>query len=111
MNSNSKHWLYRLSSKWALPVDKEALAALKARPEVEAFKAWLALQAFPLVVAQARVQSRKPKVDPNGQVIESTVTLMDDQEYRINAARLELLATIFLELETTSRSGQVIDTE
>lgn len=111
MNSNSKHWLHRLSSRWTAKLDREQMDALKARPEIEALKAWLALQAFPLVVAQARVQSRRPKVDPNGQVIESTVTLMDDQEYRINAARLELLATIFMELETTNRTGQVIDTE
>ena len=109
MNSNS--WLCKISSRWDKKVDQEALALLKARPEVEAFKVWLALLALPLVEAQAKVQSSKQQVDPNGQAISYHKELISDEEYRINAARLQLIASVFQELETIRRQGQAIDTE
>ena len=107
MSSNS--WLCKISSRWDKKVDQEALAALKVRPEVEALKVWLALLALPLVEAQAKVQSSKQQVDPNGQAISSQKELITDDEYRVNAARIQLIASIFQELETINRFTQVID--
>ena len=106
---NNSSWLCKISSRWDKRVDQEALAALKARPEVEALKVWLALLALPLVEAQAKVQSSNQQVDPNGQAISSHKELISDDEYRINAARIQLIASIFQELETVNRFTQVID--
>lgn len=84
-------------------MDREALEALKARPEVEAFKVWLARLALPLVVAQAKVQSKKHRVDPSGAVLDAEVEEVSDDQYRINAAQLGLIGLILTELETTDQ--------
>lgn len=108
---NNSSWLCKISSRWDKKVDQDAMALLKARPEVEALKVWLALLALPLVEAQAKVQSSRQRVDPSGQAISYQKELISDEEYRINAARLQLIASVFQELETIKRSGQVIDSE
>lgn len=99
MNDNS--WLCRLSRRWDKDLDQETLDQLKARPELEAFKVWLARVALPLVEAQAKVQSRRQRVDPNGQVIDASTVFKEEEEYRVTAGRLEIIAAILLELETT----------
>jgi hypothetical protein len=40
-------------------------------------------------------------VDPNGQVIDSSSIFKEEEEYRVTAGRLELIAAVFSELETT----------
>lgn len=100
MPNSKQHWLHRISSRWGQEVQWDQMDQLKVRPEVEAFKVWLAQVALPLVAAQGRVQSRKRRVDRSGQTVDEEIGVQSEDEYLLNAARLDLIAMIVTELET-----------
>lgn len=66
MSSSKQHWLHRCSSRWDSSLDREDLSRLKAAPEIEALKVWLAFQARLLVEALVMDRSLTPLEDHSG---------------------------------------------